>query len=1010
MATAQEVAILLKAKGGDDAAAQIGKVSTATKSLSKEMDSTRLVGTAFSNTFQAIAKDVAIGFAAMGAAVGAGLIASTKSAMDFEHTMSGVKAVSGATGEQMQDLSALALQLGKDTVFSAGEAGKALEELVKGGVEIPDIMNGAAAATLNLASAGGVDLTRAAEIAANAMNQFRLKGSDMAHVADQVAGAANASSLDVNDFALSLQQVGAVAHTAGQSFDSTALSIAIMGAAGIKGSDAGTSLKTMLMNLQPQTNRQKDAMRELGIITATGANQFVDATGKFKNMRDIAEILNQSTKNLTESQKLQYLETIFGSDAVRAAAIVSEAGAAGFDKMADSMGKVTAAGVAAERLNNLTGDLEQLKGSVDTAAIMLGETFQPALRELAQAANEHMGVVIDRMGEVQLSAKNLATENGLSDFDATVVATSQVIEREFGVSAAKAFETVVTGFTNLAATIQEYGPPTLQMLGDIAHLFGMVGEAVAPIVNVVGPQLRNLFDTWGQGLDALMGIIYNTIVAIVNLKNGIGEFFDALGTKVDAALREIGTFMVNLAPTLTTGAVQLGASIINGIVEGLNPAAVTEKLKNLAGDALQAAKDRIEAHSPSQLFAREVGLPMALGIVAGLDQGTTQVVTAAESLVMRGFRGAVDKLGTVGPGEGSYFTGGIRGADTGAGTAATGKTPRTALEGLHRGVADLIISGQLREQLGNLALDAWGDFTEAFNTGAYGAGSKAGNAIQRVIDAARKVGVPNWEALGAELLAAAESGLTDHTEESKGRVLTAFETIYQAVQAQAKDAADKVAKAFDPSQSLHEFTMQVVAAFQSDKTKVANAVSEYVIQYTVGNKSGAQSALSSAESFSRTWLQRMTEKLSPEDATALISRYMAAFSFAITDRSTEALAALQSLIDEMEARMAASVNNVVAAATNAYGGSAGGSGPGTAHTPLIMPSLGIKAMATGGMVTSPTLALIGEHGPEAVMPLNQAGGMTVNVTVNGSVTIPDLDTHIRNVVIDANRSGRVLAR
>ncbi len=362
---------------------------------------------------------------------------SIGAASTFEKTMSGVKAVSGATAAELGQLSSLALQLGKDTSFSASEAAAGIEELVKGGVKIPDIMGGAAQAVLNLAAAGGVSLPDAAEIAANAMNIFSLNGSDMAHVSDLVAGAANASSLSVTDFKFSMAAAGSMAAVAGLSFDDLAQGIAIMGAAGIKGSDAGTSLKTMLTNLIPQTGEQRKLFRDLGLqtdnlsagfkflaekgiavagddwaalnsgmmqylgysqdtttwtdkqrkefdklYTSTGtiSSAFFDQNGKMKSLADVAGILQTATKDMTEQQKLATFQTLFGSDASRAAAIFAKSGAQGFNEMAAAMGNVTAAGVAADRLDNVSGSLEQLKGSLETAGITIGMAFLPMLR------------------------------------------------------------------------------------------------------------------------------------------------------------------------------------------------------------------------------------------------------------------------------------------------------------------------------------------------------------------------------------------------------------------------------------------------------------------------------------------------------------------------------------------------------------------------------------------------------------------------------------------------------
>lgn len=220
-----------------------------------------------------------------GAAIVGGLGLAVKTAADFEKGLSGIKAVSGATTEQMDGIRKMALRLGADTSFSASEASTAMEELVKAGVPIESVMNGAADAAVALAEAGGVDLPQAATIAANAMNQFGLSAEQLPGIVDQIAGAANVSAIDVSDLGMSMSQVGAVANLAGLSFEDTALAITAMGNAGIKGSDAGTSLKSMLMNLQPTTEKQVGLMQELGIVTEDGANQFFDAEGKIRSDR-----------------------------------------------------------------------------------------------------------------------------------------------------------------------------------------------------------------------------------------------------------------------------------------------------------------------------------------------------------------------------------------------------------------------------------------------------------------------------------------------------------------------------------------------------------------------------------------------------------------------------------------------------------------------------------------------------------------------------------------------------
>jgi TP901 family phage tail tape measure protein len=320
-----------------------------------------------------------------GAAIAAGFGYAANKAIDFEKQISSIGAVSGATGSEIELMRKKALQLGADTSFSASEAASAMEELAKAGVSTTAILNGAADATVALAAAGGVDLPTAATIAANAMNQFGLTAQQLPKIVDNIAGAANASAIDVKDLGLSMSQVGAVAHLAGLSFQDTATAIAELGNAGIKGSDAGTSLKTFLQNLIPTTKQQIKLFDQLGITTNGAGNKFFDASGKARGLADISQVLQTALKGMSKEQQLATLQTLFGSDAIRAAAVLANNGAKGFNDLAAAMGKTSAADVAAKRLDNTAGRIEQLKGSIETLAIALGEILLPFIDRLAKS-------------------------------------------------------------------------------------------------------------------------------------------------------------------------------------------------------------------------------------------------------------------------------------------------------------------------------------------------------------------------------------------------------------------------------------------------------------------------------------------------------------------------------------------------------------------------------------------------------------------------------------------------
>ena len=306
-----------------------------------------------------------------------------KAAGDFEQGMADIKAVSGATGTEMDNLTELALEMGAETKYSAKEAASGIEELVKAGVGLEDIANGGLKGALNLATAGNLELADAAEIASTALNAFKADGLNVEKAGNLLAGAANASATSVGELKYGLSPVSAVASAVGLSFDDTVTTLATFAQNGLKGSDAGTSLKTMLMNLQPSTKAQVEVFKKLNLVTEDGKSKFFDASGSIKSMADIAGTLQNSMKGMTDAQRLSTMQTIFGSDAIRAGNILFKEGATGIKKMKSAMGNVTAEQVAAEKMNTFKGSVEEMKGTIETAMIKIGTGLLPVLQGLA---------------------------------------------------------------------------------------------------------------------------------------------------------------------------------------------------------------------------------------------------------------------------------------------------------------------------------------------------------------------------------------------------------------------------------------------------------------------------------------------------------------------------------------------------------------------------------------------------------------------------------------------------
>jgi TP901 family phage tail tape measure protein len=348
------------------------------------------------------AKKSKINFDAMGLAAtigAAAIVAAFRSAVkgfaEYDTALTDVKAATRATASELAALEQAAKDAGKTTAFSAKEALKGIEALSKAGVSNADIMGGALTGALSLAAAGSLDVGTAAETAAAAMTQFGLSGQDAAHVADLLAAAAGKSQGEVNDYAQALNQVGLVASQTGLTIEETTAALAAFGSAGLKGSDAGTSFKTMLLSLNGTSDESKALMQELGISA-------FDAQGKFVGLEKFAGNLQTALKDMSAQQRNSTLQTIFGTDAIRAANVLYNQGAAGIREWGD---KVNDAGFAAEtaRIKNesLEGHFKKLSSAAENASNSFVEKLSPALKGIADIGTSVLNFIAGLPGPIQ---------------------------------------------------------------------------------------------------------------------------------------------------------------------------------------------------------------------------------------------------------------------------------------------------------------------------------------------------------------------------------------------------------------------------------------------------------------------------------------------------------------------------------------------------------------------------------------------------------------------------------
>ena len=332
------------------------------------------------------------------AGLGYGVFDAVKNYSDFTAQLSQIKAVTGLDAEAMDAVKEKALELGADTQFSSTEAAQGMTELLKAGVSVKDVLGDASQAALDLAAAGQLSLPEAAEIMSTAMNAFHI--DDATHAADVLVGAANASATGVQELKYSLSAVSAVAAGVGMSFDDTNTALAVFANNGLKGSDAGTSLKTMLMNLSPQTKQATEEMQRLGLLTDEGTSKFFDQEGHLRSLSDIAGLLQEHLSGLTDEEKMNALSTMFGSDAIRGGMIMLREGAKGVKDMNAAMKDITAHETAKVAMDNLRGSLLRLKSAWETLTIKLldhgvGDGLRSFTDEFGKLTSHFSGLLDD---------------------------------------------------------------------------------------------------------------------------------------------------------------------------------------------------------------------------------------------------------------------------------------------------------------------------------------------------------------------------------------------------------------------------------------------------------------------------------------------------------------------------------------------------------------------------------------------------------------------------------------
>ncbi|MFS0984778.1 phage tail tape measure protein [Enterococcus durans] len=345
----------------------------AVKTFEKKSNSmTTAVGKVMQGTGAAMTKYITTPLIGVG-------VAAAKVGGDFEEQMSRVKAISGATGDTFEQMKQQAIDLGAKTAFSAKESAAGMENLASAGFSAQEIMK-AMPGLLDLAAVSGGDVALASENTATALRGFGLEASEAGHVADVFARAAADTNAEVGDMGEALKYIAPVANSMGISLEETAAAIGIMSDAGIKGSQAGTTLRGALSRLARPTKAMQDTMDNLGV-------SFYDADGKMKPLKTQVELLKKAFEGLTPEQQQNALVTLYGQESLSGMMAL-------IDKGPDSLGKLTkslkdsdgaADDMARTMQDNMNSSIEQMFGAFESAAIVIQKILAPSIKKVADA-------------------------------------------------------------------------------------------------------------------------------------------------------------------------------------------------------------------------------------------------------------------------------------------------------------------------------------------------------------------------------------------------------------------------------------------------------------------------------------------------------------------------------------------------------------------------------------------------------------------------------------------------
>ena len=444
--------------------------------------------------------------------------AAVKTAADFDSGMSKVAAISGATGDDLDALRDKAREMGAKTKFSASEAASAMEYMAMAGWKTEDMLGGIEG-IMSLAAASGEDLATTSDIVTDALTAFGLSAQDSGHFADILAAASSNANTNVRMMGETFKYCAPIAGALGFSAEDVAEAIGLMANAGIKSTQAGTALRTIMNNLSGEVKITGAALGEVTIATT-------NADGSMRDLSDILADCRGAFSQLSESERAQAAEALVGKNAMSGFLALMNAAPEDIEKLSTAIDNCdgTAAQMAETMQDNLAGQLTILKSQLEELAISFGEMLMPAIRAIVSKIQ----AFVDKLNGMSESQRKAILTIGLivAALGPLLVIIGTLISK-VGV-AMQGFVKLATGVKKLGVAVKA-GTGVFGKLG--AALGGISGPvlAIVAVVAVLVAAFKHLWDTNEEFRNAITGIWEGIVSKIQAFCQGIVDRLNALG-------------------------------------------------------------------------------------------------------------------------------------------------------------------------------------------------------------------------------------------------------------------------------------------------------------------------------------------------------------------------------------------------------------------------------------------------------------------------------------------------